>query len=178
MNRRRFGAIVLFSTLISGCTFGEDTESESTPTDSATETKPIDQLLPEEDSNWRINEKRQYSWGAIGADRGVIGIYDNSDGAEFHVLIMDLKEQYNVSGKATDLYCNVGWQVVLPKERFVFAASTGTNQREQTPEAPPTIARTPIPETNEKCIDLLGKSPNLDVEEVTSSRITDSDCKE
>jgi len=73
---------------------------------------------------------------------------------------MDTQQGYT-EGTARSLAC-AGWQVAVATDGHAIAASTGTEQRTFTPEAPPTMTQSAVPETEKRVRELLALSPRLD----------------
>lgn len=89
---------------------------------------------------------------------------------------MELRSGFDPEGEANSWACSAGWTVALGYRRFAVAASTGTAQRTFTPEVPPQMTRTPIPETTDPAMELLARSPGLSREYVDEHAITSADC--
>ncbi|MFC7197434.1 hypothetical protein ACFQL4_26995 [Halosimplex aquaticum] len=56
-------------------------------------------------------------------------------------------------------------------DTFAFAAGTGTEQRNYTPETPPHMDRTAIPGSAERSRELLARSPLLSTERVDGNEV-------
>lgn len=155
---------------------GESTTSS--PTTSSSSSLSPENLLPQEGGGWTQNqvESGAFSWSAHGATDGIFGYYTSPENRTYEVVIMEMKTGYSPERKANNWKCHVEWNVTLSYRRFAIAASTGTAQRTFTPEQPPHMTRTPIPETTEPAKDLLSNSPELSREYIDRHAITEADC--
>jgi len=75
------------------------------------------------------------------------------------------------SGTAVDIAC-AGWQVVVEADDVIVAGSTGTRQATFTPEAPPTMEQSPVPNSEESVFELLTLSPRLSESEIREHRVS------
>jgi hypothetical protein len=183
------------SGFLAGCIAGEsgkettapsapDTEENGgRPTTTSTTASPTsslapEDLLPREADGWTRNrtERGAFSWSARGAEDGVFGYYTSPEDRTYKVVIMKMKEGYSPERKAVSWKCSVEWSAALSYGRFSIAASTGTAQRTFTPEKPPHMTRTPIPDTTEPAKELLANSPELSREYVDGHAVTEADC--
>lgn len=168
-----------------GATRPTDTATRSTATPTPTSSPPgtatatpaasPEDLLPEETDGWTLERTGQYDWTTIGGAEGVRGYYTDADGVAYEVLIMRM-ETGSPEAKVEHWTCEVGWSVGLAYEEFAIAAGTGTVQRTFTPERPPTMERTPIPDTTETARALLANSPALTKQLIDGNAITARDC--
>lgn len=155
------------------------TESPSrTPkeTPTSTRTQSPESLLPKGLDRWNLVRTSEYGWRPIGARDGIRGHYTDENGVQYQVLIMDVNEIYDIRAKTVGLHCNVGWEVALSVDSYIFAASTGTVQKTYTPERPPTMTQTPVPGTTEQCKLLLSHSPALTLDQINEQAVTDESC--
>lgn len=146
-------------------------ESPTTDTPSRT-----DRYLPEETAEWTRDGVEDRSWSHLGADGGVRARYSGADGIEYDVIVM-LGHEF-AAGNARQLHC-AGWQTVLlfEEDGVVVTASTGTPDRDQTPtpEAPPTIDRTPVPSSDRQVQELLLAAPAIAQEHLETKSMS-SEC--
>jgi len=127
--------------------------------------------LPESRENWEFLGMRDHpgGWSPLGADDGAIGQYRGPDGNAYEFVVMDTKSEYS-EGTARSLAC-AGWQVALEVDGNAVAASTGTDQRQFTPEAPPQMTQSTVPDTDGQVRELLALSPRLDESDVEENQI-------
>jgi hypothetical protein len=71
-----------------------------------------------------------------------------------------MADGFSAEEKARRWVC-IGWDVGIAYTGFAFAAGTGTEQQTFTPEAPPHMTRTPLPETKDQSRELLSYSSLL-----------------
>jgi hypothetical protein len=161
--------------LVAGCQAPDDDEptpdpsptptSTTTPTASSSPTitpgATPDDLLPTDGDGWTLERTDEYDWGTIGGADGVRGYYTDAEGVECQVIVMRMSAGIEPGGTARLWKCEVGWTVTLAYETFAIAAGTGTVQRTFTPEQPPSMDRTPVPNTAENVKRLLANSPEL-----------------
>ncbi|WP_459193783.1 hypothetical protein [Halosimplex sp. J119] len=128
-------------------------------------------FLPDSTGEWDYRGIRENhgAWSPLGADDGIIGQYQGPDGISYEFVVMDTQQPYT-EGTARSLAC-AGWQVAIAIDGHAIAASTGTEQRTFTPEAPPTITRSAVPETGDRVRKLLVLSPRLEEEDIDDHRI-------
>ncbi len=110
----------------------------------------------------------------LGAETGVVGKYESADGTRFRAVVLERFPRHDPTGKAERWAC-IGWDVAVAYEDFAFAAGTGTEQRDYTPETPPYMDRTAIPGSADRSRELLARSPLLSAERVDASEVT---CEE
>jgi len=132
----------------------------STPT----ETPGLDaaDVLPEPGGEWRVESKGGLQVRYIGGETGANAEYTSPDGVRFRVVVVEREDPSSAEVKAHGLYCD-GWPVTLAHEEFAFAAGSGTVQPTDTytPETPPHMTRSPVPETTDRAVELLTSSPIL-----------------
>ncbi|WP_415379998.1 hypothetical protein [Halosimplex sp. TS25] len=109
----------------------------------------------------------------LGAETGVVGEYEASDGVRFRAVVLERFPRHDPTRKAERWAC-IGWDVALAYEDFAFAAGTGTEQRDYTPETPPHMDRTAIPGSVDRSRELLARSPLLSAERVDANEV---DCE-
>ncbi len=146
---------------------GDADHSEGTVTDSGPRS-----FLPDSTDEWNFRGIRENhgSWSPLGADDGIIGQYQGPEGTSYEFVVMDTQQPYT-EGTARSLAC-AGWQVAITIDGHAVAASTGTEQRTFTPEAPPTITQSAVPETGDRVRELLALSPRLKEADIDENRIS------
>ena len=152
-------------------TDGGDVDTAPAETTTTVRSDP-ESYLPEPPDEWEYRGTRDWinGWTPLGARDGVIGQYSGPDGHSYEVLVMDLQDQSTDGNDARRLAC-AGWQMAVATDGHSIAASTGTPQDQTiTPEKPPTMTQTAVPETEEKVIELLRYSPKLTEVEIEKSR--------
>lgn len=129
-------------------------------------------FLPPSTDGWELTETDHHHWGALGGTDGIRGHYRGPDVNEYQLIVMFRNS--NTEGVAEAWSC-AGWQIALAVDGVAIAASTGTDQREFTPEKPPTMTRTPVPETKASVRELLLHSPHLTESALEENTVT-RDC--
>lgn len=143
--------------------------SKSKPTpEPVAETGP-DSYLPESTDRWEFRGRSDYVWSPLGANDGTIGHYTGPDGNAYEFVVIDTDSTYAESS-ARSLAC-AGWQIAIVIDTNAIASSTGTEQRTFTPEVPPTMTQSPIPDTESRVRELLALSPRLTDTDVTEHQI-------
>lgn len=189
MNRRQFClGITAVVTAISGCS-GRDTNStpetvaDSETEPDVTETTQRDSTpgavaesgpesyLPDSTDGWdfRGTHEHDKGWSSLGASDGTIGQYQGPDGNSYEFVVMDTREGYT-EGTARSLAC-AGWQIAIAIDGYAIGASTGTEQRTFTPEVPPTMTQSAVPDTEDRVRELLALSPRLSKADIDENRI-------
>jgi hypothetical protein len=149
-----------------------------TPDGTATESgESVKAFLPAEDDGWSRIRKEDRNYSNVGGEDGVYASYESSNDVRYDVLIAKIKKSYDVRRKARHWKCDVEWQVVLRYEELIIAAGTGTAQKTFTPEEPPQMDRTPVPDTGDEIRELLATSARLDPQDVDEYEVTDEDCR-
>ena len=157
----------------SGCS-NQQNSAENGPSEN---TDSAGGFLPHETDGWRRVCKEDADLPRLGGEDGVYARYNSPNNNEYDVLVLKIKEQYPVGDKAKTWKCDVEWQVVLTYKDFIIAAGTGTAQKTFTPEEPPQMTRTPIPESTKMVKELLSNSPQFDSQDVNDLEVTDEDCQ-
>ncbi len=116
--------------------------------------------LPVPKGDWKLIETDGKDWRMLGGKTGIIGTYKSPTGTLFKVVIMEVQEGYNAETKAERWAC-IGWDVAVAYQGYAFAAGTGTDQQTFTPEKPPHMTRTPVPDSADESRELLSYSPLL-----------------
>ncbi|WP_459191205.1 hypothetical protein [Halosimplex sp. J119] len=129
-------------------------------------------VLPEPGNGWTLAETRRMAARMLGAQTGIVGKYESPDGTRFRAVVLERFPRHDPTYKAERWAC-IGWDVAVAYERFAFAAGTGTEQRNYTPETPPHMDRTAIPGSTDRSRDLLARSPILSAELVEENAV---DC--
>lgn len=189
MNRRQFClGITAVVTAASGCS-GRDTDpTPETVADSetelgVTETTQHDSTsgavadsgpesyLPESTDEWDFRDTHEHDkgWSSLGANDGTIGRYQGPDRSTYEFVVMDTRQGYT-EGTTRSLAC-AGWQIAIAIDGYAIAASTGTEQRTFTPEVPPTMTQSAVPETEDRVRELLALSPRLSEADIDENRI-------
>ncbi|GAA0206372.1 hypothetical protein GCM10009000_020860 [Halobacterium noricense] len=127
--------------------------------------------LPDSTDSWEFHGTQEHepAWSPLGATDGAIGQYQGPDGYSYEFVVMDSEEGFS-EGNARSLAC-AGWQIAIAIDRYAIAASTGTEQRTFTPEAPPTMTQSAAPETEDSVRELLSLSPRLSEADLDEHRI-------
>lgn len=152
---------------VSGCS--ETSSNTPTPTSSSTATPELPDprsYLPEPNDEWTREQVRNIEVAPLGGEEGVRGIYTGPDDVEYHVIVFVSNRNSNYAPGTAQSFACAGWQISVSKDRVAVAASTGTEQRTFTPEAPPRMNRAPDPERVDEVRALLERSPRLTSEEV------------
>jgi len=174
---RTFPPTIVASAGCTGLTSTDDTPA-GTPDGSATESgETVEAFLPAEEDGWTRTRKEDRYYSNVGGEDGVYASYESSKDVRYDVLITKIKEAYDVRRKARHWKCDVEWQVVLRYEELIIAAGTGTAQKTFTPEEPPQMDRTPVPDTGDEIRELLANSAKLDPQDVDDYEVTDEDCR-
>lgn len=185
MNRRRVLALVGTTIPISGCAFrwsdADGTASDhprsttSEPTVETGTSRPASEnlspraYLPESTDGWELERTGDFEWSVLGGNDGIRGYYTGPDGGSYEVLVMF--SEYPVDGTAHSWAC-AGWQIALALDGVAIAASTGTDQREFTPERPPQMTQTPASGREDDVHELLTLSPQLTAATIADNRVT------
>lgn len=146
---------------VPGCLSGPDDTGDSR---SETGAQDVESYLPEPGSGWVHEETYEPDLGDTGLDGGVIGTYRSPDDVRFDVVVI-------LSGTAEQLL-DAGWQVAVPIDEGAIAASSGREwEKSPTPEHPPepSMEGTPVPDSDDRALDLLARSPKLTEAEVESN---------
>lgn len=131
----------------------------STPTSSPNRSA-VD-VLPEPRNGWRLVEtERELGASMLGGETGATGKYESATGGVFKVVALEMEEGFSAEDKAHRWAC-IGWDVTVAYQGFAFSAGTGTHQQTFTPETPPHMTRTPVPDSEDDSIELLTYSPLL-----------------
>ena len=91
---------------------------------------------------------------------GLTATYRTPDGVEYWVILLELKSP-EAARRVGPKFKRVDWQVVVPHEQYVFAASSGTTTETKTPGHAPQLGQTPVPGGEETAKVLLSHSPVL-----------------
>lgn len=128
-------------------------------------------VLPDPPGDWETDASGEMNVRYIGGESGASAEYTGPDGVQYRVVVVERRDAERAAGKAHGLYCD-GWPVTVAHEAFAFAAGSGTVQptATYTPETPPHMTRSPVPETDDRAVELLTYSPILD-EDVLDSRV-------
>jgi len=148
--------------------------SSSTGSPSSTLDRDAEDALPEPGEGWTLVETRRMAARMLGAETGVVGEYEAADGTRFRAVVLERFPRHDPTHKAERWAC-IGWDVAVAYEEFAFAAGTGTEQRDYTPETPPYMDRTAIPGSAERSRSLLARSQLLDSDAVAANAVT---CEE
>lgn len=153
--------------------FESTTTSPETPTQSPTGTPETsaEEVLPEPDEDWTHVETSSIELVPLIESDNIRGEYRNTEGTRFRVIIAKLPRAGIANRIAERWQCQVEWSVALQYQSFAIAASTGTTQRTFTPEPPPKMSRTPIPNTSDEARQLLERSPILTREIIEANEI-------
>lgn len=164
---------------LAGCLDTEETSTDHSSTSPTRQSTPTPQspeaFLPAETDGWTLERTSDYDWWTIGGAEGIRGHYTSPDGVPFQVVIMRTTG-YAPWSKVRHWVCEVGWTVGLPYEEFAIAVSTGTVQQTFTPEKPPTMTQTPVPDTAAAAKTLLANSPKLTQDQIEVQSVTAEDC--
>ncbi|QLH76709.1 hypothetical protein HZS55_05045 [Halosimplex rubrum] len=147
------------------------TASRTTASPSSTPDRDAEDVLPEPGSGWTLTETRTMAARMLGAETGVVGEYERPDGTRFRAVVLKRFPRHDPTRKAERWAC-IGWDVAVADEDFAFAAGTGTEQRDYTPETPPYMDRTAIPGSADRSRDLLARSPLLSAERIDANEVT------
>ncbi|MFW5939222.1 MAG: hypothetical protein ACOCQU_02115 [Halolamina sp.] len=161
----------------SGTTTQADTDSATNGTDSTTagtDSPSAEDLVPADGERWTRTEFERREYATLGVESGIRADYRDGDGLAAAVVV--LEDPHDPERRAETLHCQVGWPVVLVVDAFAIAAGTGTPQRTHTPETPPQMDRTAVPETTDDAVSLLATSPELSSDRIEADRRTDADC--
>lgn len=149
-----------------------ETETES-PTPSATPLPfaptDLEKHLPEEGDGWEIVDRLATDVIEIGALEAIEVVYER-DEIEYYFYAIVFGSAGEALRTASD-WDEIGWQVVVTKQNMLFAVTTGTLAVTTTPEGPPGVPGTPVPETTDIAIDLLARSPTLSEEYIKSNTV-------
>lgn len=106
----------------------------------------------------------------IGGETGASAEYTGPDGVRFRAIVVEREGASSAEVKAHGLYCD-GWPVTVAHEAFAFAAGSGTVQPTDTytPETPPHMTRSPVPDTTGRAAELLTSSP-IHTADIVSNR--------
>ena len=160
------------SLLLGGCS--EATTDTTTPTETGSPS-PTPELpdarsyLPEPNDEWTLDGTANLEVAPLGGADGIRGYYTGPAGSEYEVVVFVSSREYNSAPGTAESFACAGWQVAVVIDRVAIAASTGTDQRTFTPEAPPTMDQTPAPERVGEVRTLLALSPRLTSDEVEAS---------
>jgi hypothetical protein len=160
------------SLLLSGCSEAPTDTTTPTDTGSASPTPELPDArgyLPEPNDEWTLDRTATLDVAALGGADGIRGYYTGPAGVEYEVIVFVSNRDYNYAPGTAESFACAGWQVALVLDRVAVAASTGTDQRTFTPEAPPTMNQTPAPERVEDVRALLALSPRLTIDEIETS---------
>ncbi|MFB6138864.1 MAG: hypothetical protein ABEJ26_00330 [Halosimplex sp.] len=154
-------------------TASRTTESPSSPVGSPSPTpdRDAEDVLPEPGSGWTLVETRRMSARMLGAETGVVGEYEAADGTRFRAVALERFPRHDPTRKAERWAC-IGWDVAVAYGDFAFAAGTGTEQRDYTPETPPYMDRTAVPGSSGRSRELLARSPLLSAARVDANEVT------
>lgn len=177
--RRRVLALA-GAALCAGCagSDGEGTDSPegTTTTGESTEStdKRAERLLPRARDGWAREGDPEAV--AIGNDayRGVRAAYRSPSGVGFAAGTFYVSPMHGMDLSLEDLaerFDCAGWQVALPADEFVFAASSGVPERTRTPETVVLMESTPVAGTAGTARDLLALSPALTRERVERAAV-------
>ncbi|WP_436929998.1 hypothetical protein [Halosimplex halobium] len=147
---------------------------EPTGSPSPTPDRDAGEVLPEPGDGWTLVETRGMAARMLGAETGVVGEYEHSRGTRFRAVVLERFPRHDPTGKAERWAC-IGWDVAVAYGDFAFAAGTGTEQRNYTPETPPYMDRTAIPGSADRSRELLARSPLLSIDRVDENEVT---CEE
>ena len=157
----------------------DDSSTENSDESSTKNSESTEEFLPAEEDGWTQTQKEDRDYSQLGGEDGIYATYKSSPNDMISdLLILKIKKAYNIQNKARDWKCNVKWQVVLRYQEFIVAAGTGTAQKTHTPEEPPQMTRTPIPETEDEIKKLLANSPKFDLQAVNEHEVTEEDCQD
>lgn len=127
--------------------------------------------LPEPNDEWTLDRTASLEVAPLGGADGIRGYYTDSDSVEYEVIVFISTQDYNSAPGTAESFACAGWQVALVLDRVAVAASTGTDQRTFTPEAPPAMDQTPASDRVSDVRTLLSLSPRLTVDEIEASDV-------
>jgi hypothetical protein len=160
--------------LLTGCSEAPTDATTPTESDSSSSTPELPDprsYLPEPNDEWTLDRTTPLVAAPLGGADGVRGYYTGPDAVEYEVIVFVSRRDYNYAPGTAESFACVGWQVALVLDRVAVAASTGTDQSTSTPtpEAPPTMDRSPAPERLDDVRTLLALSPRLTPDEIRAS---------
>lgn len=129
----------------------------------------LEKHLPTEGDGWQIVDRLATGVTEIGALEAIEVVYER-EGTEYYLYIVVFGSAGEAMRTAAD-WAEVGWQVVVTKQNILFAVTTGTLTVTATPEAPPEVPGTPVPETTDIAVDLLARSPTLSEAYIDSNTV-------
>ncbi|QLH78532.1 hypothetical protein HZS55_15085 [Halosimplex rubrum] len=145
----------------------------SSTTEKATQTPELSvrEVLPEEGDDWTLLDTGDVVPAPLTAESHIRGDYRGPNGTDFRVIVIKLPRPGVANFNAERLACEAQWSVALQYRAFAIAASTGTTQKEFTPEHPPQMTQTAIPDTSAEARQLLQQSPVLSQEIIEDNEI-------
>jgi len=143
------------------------------PTLSRTKTPVLSvyEFLPEPGGGWTRIETGDVINSPLNAEDDLRGDYRSPNGTVFRVIILQLPRPGVARFHAERLACEAGWSVSLQYRAFAIGASTGTVQKTFTPEKPPQMTRTAVPDTSADAKQLLERSAVLTEETIEQNVI-------
>lgn len=148
---------------IAGCAEVTSSPTESpTPPPTHSPTPSYHDLLPTAPEGWERMLLGDPSGIGDLADEidGLTATYRMPDGVEYWVILLELKSP-EAARRVGPKFKRVNWQVVVPYEQYIFAASSGTTTETKTPGHAPQLGQTPVPGEEETALVLLSHSPVL-----------------
>ena len=131
-------------------------------------------LLPTSGDQWTMISDENAAYSNLGYESGVLAEYENEAGLNAFVLIVTPVRGLNTTPitEAKEFVSN-GWQVVLTKQKWVIAGSTGTERFSTmtAKETPILLDKTPVSKTQEPVVKLLSRSPALSKEYINNRMI-------
>jgi hypothetical protein len=186
MRRRQIIGLVATSALLCGCLGREESPETPSPTPAETGNPPTgtseesttpsrpESCLPPDGNGWELRGTSEHDpgWTPLGATDGTIGHYTGPNGLSYDFIVMISRPDLdNPEGLARSLAC-AGWQVTLAIDTYAIAASTGTEQRTFTPERPPTMTETAVPNSEDTVVELVERSPCIRASEIEQYRVS------
>lgn len=149
----------------------EDTD-QNTLTQLSMSDLMIEDLLPRPGGGWRIMEKGRVKPQPLNQENNLRGDFEDERGNHYRVIIVKFPRAGIAQYHSERWKCEAEWSVVIQYGPYSIAASTGTIQTSFTPERPPQMTRTPIPDMSGNVRELLKRSPSISEEILTNNEIT------
>lgn len=142
-------------------------------TEAATQTAElsVEDVLPKPGDGWSLLDTGSVVNAPLNAENNIQGDFQSPNETKFRVIILEFSRPGIASFHAERLACEVEWSVALQFRSFAVGVSTGTAQKTFTPEKPPQMTRTAIPDTSAEARQLLRRSAVLSQEIIEDKEI-------